>query len=109
MCPSTCTTHTYTHAAEPSTHPATHPRQRHTPNSRRLDPAPYITLRLRDSEVTRAIWPHKFELLYKVRARAALCPAWMEGQMVHALCAAASTNLLVLFRVVGLQIFSQMA
>lgn len=28
---------------------------------------PFITLRLRDSEETRSMWPHKFELLYKVR------------------------------------------
>jgi hypothetical protein len=31
------------------------------------DPAPYVTLRLRDSDATREMgWPHKFELLYKV-------------------------------------------
>ncbi len=34
--------------------------------ARRMDPAPFVTLRLRDSEQTRAIWPHRFELLYKV-------------------------------------------
>jgi hypothetical protein len=32
------------------------------------DPAPYIILRLSDTEETRAIWPHKFELYYKVSA-----------------------------------------
>jgi hypothetical protein len=32
------------------------------------DPAPYVILQLTDSEETRAIWPHKFELYYKVTA-----------------------------------------
>ena len=37
------------------------------------DPAPYVTLRLRDCEETRAMgWNHKFELLYKVSAEALL-------------------------------------
>ncbi|GAX76023.1 hypothetical protein CEUSTIGMA_g3466.t1 [Chlamydomonas eustigma] len=32
-----------------------------------LDPAPYVTLRLKDSDQTRAMgWNHKFELLYKI-------------------------------------------
>ena len=31
------------------------------------DPAPYVTLRLKDCEETRLMgWDHKFELLYKV-------------------------------------------
>ncbi|GLC44197.1 hypothetical protein PLESTB_000752300 [Pleodorina starrii] len=30
------------------------------------DMAPCITLRLRDTEATRKLWPHKFELLYKI-------------------------------------------
>jgi hypothetical protein len=30
------------------------------------DPAPFIVLRLTDSNATRATWPHGFELLYKV-------------------------------------------
>lgn len=30
------------------------------------DPAPYVILRLADTEETRALWPHKFELYYKV-------------------------------------------
>lgn len=33
------------------------------------DPAPYIILKLSDNEDTRAIWPHKFDLYYKVSAR----------------------------------------
>jgi hypothetical protein len=32
------------------------------------DPAPCVILRLRDNAETRAVWPHKFELYYKVRA-----------------------------------------
>ena len=32
----------------------------------RQDPAPFITLRLADTPETRLMWPHKFELLYKV-------------------------------------------
>ena len=32
-----------------------------------LDPAPFVTLRLTDTEATRELWPHKFEVLYKVR------------------------------------------
>eukprot|EP00798_Chlamydomonas_sp_ICE-L_P022373 gene22373-29477_t len=31
-----------------------------------LDPAPFVTLRLTDNEDTLAVWPHKFELLYKI-------------------------------------------
>eukprot|EP00200_Dunaliella_tertiolecta_P005678 CAMPEP_0202354392 /NCGR_PEP_ID=MMETSP1126-20121109/9731_1 /ASSEMBLY_ACC=CAM_ASM_000457 /TAXON_ID=3047 /ORGANISM="Dunaliella tertiolecta, Strain CCMP1320" /LENGTH=642 /DNA_ID=CAMNT_0048946851 /DNA_START=219 /DNA_END=2148 /DNA_ORIENTATION=+ len=31
-----------------------------------LDPAPFITLRLADTPETRLMWPHKFELLYKI-------------------------------------------
>ncbi|WIA17434.1 hypothetical protein OEZ85_014284 [Tetradesmus obliquus] len=30
------------------------------------DPAPYVILRLRDNAETRAVWPHKFELYYKI-------------------------------------------
>ncbi len=35
-----------------------------------LDPAPFVTLRLTDTEATRELWPHKFEVLYKVRVYA---------------------------------------
>jgi hypothetical protein len=35
------------------------------------DPAPYVILRLRDNAETRAVWPHKFELYYKVCVPAA--------------------------------------
>eukprot|EP00983_Pelagomonas_calceolata_P013435 429684-Pelagomonas_calceolata.AAC.1 len=37
----------------------------------KLDPAPFITLRLADTPETRLMWPHKFELLYKVSKHAA--------------------------------------
>jgi hypothetical protein len=30
------------------------------------DPAPCVVLRLVDSEQTRELWPHAFELLYKI-------------------------------------------
>lgn len=30
------------------------------------DPAPFITFKLTDNEATRQVYPHKFELLYKV-------------------------------------------
>jgi hypothetical protein len=30
------------------------------------DPAPFVILQLKDTAETRAIWPHKFELYYKV-------------------------------------------
>lgn len=33
-----------------------------------VDPAPYIVLALRDTAETRQIWPHSFELMYKVTA-----------------------------------------
>jgi hypothetical protein len=32
------------------------------------DPAPCVILRLRDNAETRAVWPHQFELYYKVSA-----------------------------------------
>lgn len=40
-------------------------KQTHTHGCRQ-DPAPFITLRLADTPDTRAMFPHKFELLYKV-------------------------------------------
>lgn len=32
------------------------------------DPAPTVVLRLTDNEYTRSMWPHKFDLYYKVLA-----------------------------------------
>lgn len=43
------------------------------PTLRSMDPAPFVTLRLTDTEETRAMWPHRFELLYKVRVLVHAC------------------------------------
>lgn len=48
------------------------------------DPAPYIILRLSDTEETRAIWPHKFELYYKVSACLAAAAAATWPARTHA-------------------------
>ncbi len=47
------------------------------------DVAPFVILRLRDTPETRQLWPHKFQLLYKVRGAGAGC--W-QGRGVWPVC-----------------------
>lgn len=42
------------------------------------DPAPSITLRCSDTEYTREMWPHKFEMFYKVTLKSASAAALLQ-------------------------------